>query len=374
MQSDPTPLKVVVCLWDFFGGGAERVAVLLANALAARGAQVKLYCAGREGPNLPLVSPDVELAFPSESGALGYAKGLRSLIISWKPDVVQSHQTTRNVLALIAHLTAPGRSKRAFVGLEHGEMDQTIRHRTAGGLRYFFMATKVLYPLAGRIISVSENVRQSVARHVPLPVRHKVMNNPVVFPQLQAMAAQAPEHPWLQAERPVPTIVSLGRLEDQKNYALLIEAFGLMRQTTPCRLVIFGEGALRADLEAQIAAAGLGDVVALPGYTTNPFAVLRAADLFVLSSHWEGLPTVAIEALACGTPVVSTRNSTGVADIISSPEAGELVPCGDAAALAAAMARVLAKSTDRAALPRLVERYEADVVAREHLQLYREML
>lgn len=368
-------MKIVVCIWSFFGGGAERVAVLLANALVERGMAVKLYYARHEGPNLALLGPGVDLVCAPLGGPGAYLQGLRRLIAEWRPDVIQTHQTTRNALALLAHLSVLGRARRAIVAIEHGEMQQTVHHNRGLGLKVFFALTRVLYPLADCIISVSENVRQSVAAHLaPLTAHHRVMDNPVIFPGMKPLKALAPGHPWLEDAAGIPTLVSLGRLEPQKNYALLIEAFALLRKKRTCRLIIFGEGSLRASLEAQITEAGLGSDVDLPGYTTNPFAVLRAADLFVLSSHWEGLPTVAIEALACGTRVVSTENSTGVRQIVATPEAGELVPCNDVLALSAAMGRVLNVPASGEALTRLVSAYCDTVVADEHIALYRELL
>lgn len=181
---------------------------------------------------------------------------------------------------------------------------------------------------------------------------------------------QAADHPWLHEDRSVITLVSLGRLEPQKNYELLIDAFSLLSPSLPCRLLVFGEGSLRDSLEQQISVAGLDNVIELPGYAENPFAVLHAADLFVLSSNWEGLPTVAIEALACGTRVVSTDNSTGIREIISSREAGALVDCGDAQALATAIAQVLESPDPGPTLATLTDKYRDTAVAEEHLALY----
>ncbi len=368
-------MKILVCVWSFFGGGAERVAVLLANSLAERGLTVKLYYAKHEGPNLALVSPSVDLVCSPPGGPVAYLRGLRRLITEWRPDVIQSHQTTRNALALLAHLITQGRARRAIVVIEHGEMQLTSRHNGGIGLKVLFGLARMLYPMSDRVISVSENVRKSVVSYLwPFAGNHLVMNNPVIFSGMEALKAITPGHRWLQEGEGIPTVVSLGRLEPQKNFALLIEAFAKLHSVQPCRLIIFGDGSLRASLQEQIGAAALDNDIDLPGYTTNPFAILRAADLFVLSSHWEGLPTVAIEALACGTPVVSTDNSTGVRDIIASPAAGQLVPCNDAAALAAAMQQVLNLESSSEALNNLVSPYRDATVAGEHELLYRKLL
>jgi glycosyltransferase involved in cell wall biosynthesis len=136
-------------------------------------------------------------------------------------------------------------------------------------------------------------------------------------------------------------IVATGRLAPQKNFPLLLQAFALLRRQRPARLLILGEGRLRPQLEALIAELGLGEDVALPGFVTNPYAAFARASLFVLSSDYEGLGNVLIEAMACGCPVVSTNCPSGPAEILEGGRLGELVPVKDAAALSAAMLRAL---------------------------------
>jgi glycosyltransferase involved in cell wall biosynthesis len=126
-----------------------------------------------------------------------------------------------------------------------------------------------------------------------------------------------------------------------KNFSLLLAAFARLRAQRPARLLILGEGRERLRLEAAAHELGIDADVALPGHVDNPYAAFSRASLFVLSSDWEGLPTVLIEALACGCPVVSTDCPSGPAEILERGRYGSLVPVGDAVALAHAMARTL---------------------------------
>ena len=126
-------------------------------------------------------------------------------------------------------------------------------------------------------------------------------------------------------------------LSPQKDYETLLRAFSVARTNCDLRLMILGEGELRSNLEALIEQLGLKEDVALPGFTENPFAYMRQADMFVLSSGFEGLPTVLIEAMACGAPVVSTDCPNGPAEILENGKWGRLVPVGDANAFAQAM-------------------------------------
>ena len=363
-------MRIMVFMWDFFGGGAERVAVTLANAFRAAGHEVCIVVGRDSGPNRGLVRDDVAVRSPGSPAPGAVLSHLRGVIAAWRPDVLLSHQTTRNVLAILAHLSSAGRRSRLVVGVEHGEMAFTASQTRGLGLKAYFQLARVLYPLASGIVAVSDNVEASVRKHLrPLPLRLEVLPNPVVFPGFHDRAAKAPTHPWL-VEKSGPVFVAVGRLEEQKNYSLLLKAFKIMIRTVPARLIIFGVGKLQATLGAEKAALGLEQSVDLAGYVDNPFAVMRAADALVLSSVWEGLPTVAIEAIACGTQVVSTDNSQGIHSILENGSFGWITPPDSAPALAAAMAEALRTPKNPADLKQRSTAFEAAPVAAAYLAYF----
>ena len=166
---------------------------------------------------------------------------------------------------------------------------------------------------------------------------------------LRSAASEQPLHPWL-ADPTHPVVLGVGRLTLQKNFLLLIDAFAILRRSHDARLVILGEGPERPTLEARIREYGLDDAVALPGFLKNPYACMAHAAVLALSSDFEGLPTVLIESLALGTPVVATDCKSGPREILKNGALGELVPMGDARALAQAIARTLT-TPPRAAMP-----------------------
>jgi glycosyltransferase involved in cell wall biosynthesis len=185
-------------------------------------------------------------------------------------------------------------------------------------------------------------VREDMAQVTGIPrERITVIFNPSVVGTEVAEKARAPlDHPWFELGQP-PVLVAVGRLQEQKDYPTMIRAFAQVRQARPVRLLILGEGKERPVLEAQIEELGLQEDVSLPGFVTNPYAYLARASLFVLSSRWEGLPTVLIEALCCSTPVVSTDCPSGPREILQGGKYGRLVPVGDAEALARAITAAL---------------------------------
>ncbi len=153
--------------------------------------------------------------------------------------------------------------------------------------------------------------------------------------------AQEPvEHPWFNSQD-IPLLLGVGKLEAQKDFPNLIRAFAKVRQVRPARLVILGWGPDRPQLEALVNDLGLEADVDLPGYVQNPYAYMSRASAFILSSAWEGLPTVLIEAMALGIPVVSTDCESGPSEILADGKYGYLTPVGDSEALADAILKVL---------------------------------
>lgn len=169
--------------------------------------------------------------------------------------------------------------------------------------------------------------------------------NPVVTPALTAAAAVKPDHPWFRDETPV--IVGVGRLDRQKDFLTLIKAFEQVRRVRPCRLLIVGEGPLRETLEAARAGSAYPNDIDLPGFVAKPFSYMGHADVFVLSSRYEGLPNALIEALACGAPVVSTNCPSGPQEILEGGRFGRLTPVGDETAMAEAILATLDQPIDR---------------------------
>ncbi len=198
--------------------------------------------------------------------------------------------------------------------------------------------------------------------------RVKVILNPVITPDLFQKSRVKLSHPWFLPGQP-PVVLGIGRLTAEKNYKLLIEAFRLVRKRLPARLLILGEGILRPELEALIAAYGLEHDVSLPGFVENPYVYLANAALFVLSSDYEGLPTVLIEALAVGRSIISTDCQSGPREILEEGKFGSLVPVGDVDILAERMHFHLQGKFDAPNPESALHAYELDTVTRQYLRL-----
>jgi glycosyltransferase involved in cell wall biosynthesis len=227
---------------------------------------------------------------------------------------------------------------------------------------------RCFYPWADGIVAVSNGVADDYVHTTGIQSnRISIIYNPVITPALYKKAHEPFEHPWLTPKEP-PVILSVGRLTEQKDYSTLIRAFAKVREKRPARLLILGEGELRKDLESLMRKLHLENDMALPGFVKNPYQYMAKASVFALSSKWEGLPTVLIEALAIGIPVVSTNCKSGPDEILRNGRLGKLVPVGEVMALADAISESLSKSKPNIRCETL-EQFERSWAIEEYLKI-----
>ncbi|NLO89188.1 MAG: glycosyltransferase, partial [Clostridia bacterium] len=187
------------------------------------------------------------------------------------------------------------------------------------------------------VVAVSQGVADDLVKTTGL-MREliKVIYNPIVTPELLEKAKESIGHPWFKPGQP-PVILSAGRLTAAKDFPTLIHAFARVRAERLARLMILGEGEERPNLESLVRELGLESDVSMPEFVENPYAYMARAAVFVLSSAWEGFGNVLVEAMAVGTPVVSTDCPSGPAEILEGGKWGKLVPVGDVEKLAKAL-------------------------------------
>ena len=291
------------------------------------------------------------------------------------PRAVIAATPTHNIVALLARRLARWRgivvlTERTAPSEMLKDGGERWRKRFLPGLMHR------LYPEADAVVAISTALGDDLAATARLPRELiRTIHNPVVGRDLVGLAAEPVVHPWLAPGEP-PVILGVGRLDVQKDFPTLIRAFARLRSTRPARLVILGAtrepartAERQAELRALAASLGVGEDVDLPGWVENPFAWLAKAALFGLSSRYEGLPAVLVQALACGCPVASTDCPAGPREVLLDGALGPLVPVGDHAALGDAMARVLAEPPPRAALLARAADYTVDASADNYLRL-----
>lgn len=349
---------------DLREGGAERSLARLLNGIVARGVSTDLVVVSRKGRFHEELDTRVRVVELPQRRTVSAVLGLKRYIETSRPKALISAMSHTNVAAIVANELA-GRRTRVVV-VEHNQISMN-RALKRGLVRAAYRLVPWVYPRADLVAAVSADVRDDLAAATGIPAeRIAVLHNPVVTSALAGLAAADPQHAWLTGDGP-PVVLGIGRLVRQKNFALLIRAFATVRARRPARLIILGEGELRAELEALVRELGIAGDVDMPGFDANPFRFMRRAGVYVLSSDWEGLPTALIEALAFGNPVVST-DCAGAGEILLDGSIGAITPRGDADALAAAILDALdnphghAERIARASefgLDRAVDRYLA---------------
>jgi len=337
-MSESNP-HIAFFIGSFGGGGIERVTAHLAHGLVKSGIKIDLVLNRSESPHLwrmPSETRIFDLKQPRLSLSL---PGLVQYLRRERPSALLAADHYLNELALLAGHIA-GVPTRIVVA-EHNQLSKTAQNGSQMKARLAPLFARFLYPWADGIIAVSNGVAKDLASTASLPLNSiHTIYNPVITPELFISAKEPVEHPWFNSPE-IPVILGVGKLEAQKDFPNLIQAFARVRQTRQARLVILGWGSDRPQLEALIQELGLQDDVDLPGYVQNPYAYMARSTVFALSSAWEGLPTVLIEAMALGIPVVSTDCESGPSEILAQGQYGYLTPVGNSEALADAILHVL---------------------------------
>lgn len=327
-------------------GGVQRMVINLAHGLLEQGIKVDLVIDRLEGPFVEQIPSGARLIDMKAPRLRERISWVARYLKQEQPKVMFSNMHYNTEIAILA--------KRLFklstyvVAIEHGTPSQIERCSIRQPLHFLGLTPsrptsliRYIYPLADDIVAVSQGVAKDLARITGLPVeRIKVIYNPIVSSELTEKAKEPVDHPWFAPGEP-PVVLAVGRLVEQKDFYTLIRAFDQVRKRQKARLVILGSGPQQPTLESFITELGLESDVALLGFLPNPYAYMARAGVFVLSSIWEGFGNVLVEAMATGTPVVSTNCESGPAEILNHGQYGWLTPVGDSNALAEAIIKVL---------------------------------
>jgi len=358
---------IALFLPSLAGGGAERVMLNLAGGLARRGLPVDLVLAGANGSFSDQVPAGVRVVDLGTRRVLRSIPGLIQYLRRRRPSVLLTAMDHANLVGLWSARLA-GVPVRVIPSV-HVAYSPTFLATLDWRGRLLLRLAWRAYRNAAVVVAVSQGVADHLLRIVGLAVdRVVVIHNPIVFPALASRAALPVDEAWYGTGQP-PVILGIGRLEPQKDFATLIRAAAALRRERPVRLRILGEGPLRGDLEALVREQGLEGEAQLAGFCDNPFAQMRQAGVVVLSSIFEGFGNVLVEAMACGTPVVSTDCPSGPAEILGGGRFGRLVGVGDVPALAAAIGATLDHPPDPQVLRARADDFTVDLVVRRYLEV-----
>ncbi len=360
-----------ICLFvpSLAGGGAERVFVTVANEIASRNIPVDLVVAsGHDLDYLSEVSDSVNTIILGAHRTLFALPKLAIYLRQNKPVSLMTTMAQANLVGKLALLISQSSSTQHI-----------IRQAIAPGILPIknALVTAILRPLisymyrhASCVISVSNEMAALLKQQYGIESNVRTIFNPIDVKKNLNLSNDSVEKdlPWSDTYSSL--IIGVGRLSDQKDFQTLIKAFSIARKNQNAKLIILGEGPERTTLEAKIKEAGLTDHVWMPGFIQNPYPYMMQADVFVLSSKYEGLPNVLIQALLLDTRCVSTRCPTGPAEILENGRLGILVDIGDYDSMATAITKSLHQpkmnSTDRSTLQ---NKYSATKVTNQYLDV-----
>lgn len=348
-RSMTAPARVALFHPALIAGGIQRVFVNLALGFRDRGYAVDLVQATPGDEFRPLVPPGIRQVDLNAHRVIASLPALVRYLRRERPEALLSGAEHANVVAIWAKRWSGVRT-RLVIGV-HNSVSGVSRNAPTFRGRLTPHFVRRFYPWADGIVAVSRGVAEDLSRTGRIPAeRIRVIYNPVITPAMFASANEAIGHEWFAPGQP-PVILAAGRLTAAKDFATLIRAFSLVQREIAARLVILGVGDDLPGLQSLAAELNVGRDVELPGFSPNPYAYMARAGVFVLSSAWgEGLPTVLLEAMALGTPVVSTDCPEGPRELLHDGEYGALVPVRDPQALARAITQTLRGT--RRSLPR----------------------
>jgi len=366
-------MRIAFLLPDFRGGGAQHMVINMANEFAARGHAVTLLVIENAGPYAEKISSAVRTV---SFNCTRTRDGLRPLIDylrNERPDILYAAMSYVNIIAVLGKILS-GASKTAVIISERNFFSLNARQDGSAPSLIQKLAVGMLYPLADKIIGISRGVAEDLRGYLYCG-REKLsyIHNPVVTQDTQNQLSQECDDPWF-ASCVRPAIVTSGRLVAQKDQKTLLRAFAKLRKMRPASLLILGEGPLRDDLVLTAQELGIEADVYFKGFVPNPLAYMKKADVFALSSAWEGFGNVVVEALLCGLPVVSTDCPAGPAEILDNGRYGFLVPVGDDDRLAQAMNKAISASPDPQTQKKRAMDFSVQTICDQYDRLFKEIV
>ncbi|WP_407430174.1 glycosyltransferase [Arcticibacter sp.] len=352
-------------------GGIQRMIVNAANYFAAAGHDVSVVLMKRDGEYIDLLDQNVKIIFFKSIDKTKLLRSFSSILKEHQFDLLFTATPSLNTFTVIGRFLSGVRTK--IVISERNNTAVFFKNSSLTLSKLTFLAIPLLYRFADAVVAVSEGLAGSLKKVALIPKRKiHVIYNPAWSPQLEEQAGTEVSHEWFQFPE-VPVIITVGRLVPAKNHALLIEAIALLRKDIQVRLIILGDGNLKSGLQKKIDDMNLQDCIRLEGFKLNPVSWMSKADLFVLSSDYEGFGNVLVEALAAGLTIVSTDCDFGPSEILKGGY-GYLSPVGNATALASEMARALQSPIDKNRLKKRAQEFGTEQIMRRYDELFSGMV
>jgi glycosyltransferase involved in cell wall biosynthesis len=360
--------SICIVLPNLAGGGAEKLSVNLANSWVDSGHNVEFILMNKQNDFSSIISNKIKITILSVSRISGIIIPLRMHITKERPDIILSAMWPMTSASVVSWLLS-GKIGKLFLS-DHNML--SISAKNNPNISYLFLSIlmKLTYKFASGVIAVSKGVKHDICNLSLLSDnRIKVIYNPIATGlNTPDFSKDAIINVW--GEEVQHRVLSVGSLIEQKDHETLIKAISLLSDIGNLKLVILGKGHLYNKLESLIEKYKLQNRVELAGFVSNPDKWFSSADLFVLSSRWEGFGNVIVESLEYGTPVVSTDCPSGPSEILNDGTYGKLVQVGDIVELADAIRQGLHDIHDIDFLKARAKDFSIDKISRQYLNYF----
>lgn len=347
------------------GGGAERIISILVRYFSELGYTVDLLLSEKKGPYLVDIPSSVNIIDFKCEKVLYTLPKLVTYLKKKQPDILFSSQMHVSTIAIWAKYLARVETK---VIIRQPTMLSPKYERKSWSVKFkqhiFLKTSKLAY----KIVVTSENMAEEFLSFSKLPKKNiEVIYNPVPLEVIRRKSQDFPKN--ISFSLDIPIILGVGRLVDVKGFKSLIKAFHIVKKSVPSQLIILGEGPLRNDLEALVKEFNLSEDVHILGFVENPYAYMKLSKVFVLSSLWEGFPNSMVEAMTCGTAIISTNCEGGASEILENGKWGTLVAIGDEQKMASAIIETL-KDNKLPDVAKRVNDFSIEAVCKEYIRIF----
>lgn len=331
-------ISAAIYIHDLSAGGVERQCLVLVRELQARGTDVILVLHQRRGELVPLLPSGIPVVNLDSARTLQDIWRLRQFLLDEQPDIFMANVDHNNVAAALAKAVACTGTR--LVICQHNPLSAGFHATVNWKHRLVPWFYRALASHIDHAVAVSDGIARELVGAGLSRAKVSTIFNAVIGEDFEDRASMPVHHPWL-VKKDRPVFVTAGRLVEMKDHRTLLRAFAIHVRRCPSRLMLLGAGPMLDELRTVATSLDIAEHVAFEGFVPNPLPYMRAADAFVLSSRSEGFGNVLVEAMGCGTPVISTSCPHGPADILGHGKYGILVPPRDPEALAPAFERIL---------------------------------
>jgi glycosyltransferase involved in cell wall biosynthesis len=366
--------KILFLIPSLAGGGGEKILLTILAGLNREKFIPHIVLLERVIQYRGIMPEDVPVYCLNEEKEKKFFRSIFLLLFKiypkLKPDIVVSFLEYANLVVLFSKKLSLYRFP--VIICQHNFVSISLKHKRRN--RLWPLIIKIIYPWADKIITVSKKMASDLINNFNMPRRRvQVIYNGLDLRSIERLMKQ----PGSTEGDKTPAIIACGRLTRQKNYPLLLRAFANISSQVDSKLLILGQGEEKASLERLSLDLGIRHKVEFLGFKDNPFIYMANADIFVLSSDWEGFPNVILEAMACGVPVISTKCHSGPDEIITNEVNGLLVPVGDINAMAQAILKLLKDTQLRKKLSssagERVKKFSLDKMVKEYERIFDEL-